>query len=88
MNNFLAMLELCAFYIEYKKVKFKAIGFRGRINVKYFMQTQILRFCKDTAELSSRPFLKITSKSTLFLPAFLHFYIFYQYCRLNFQHVR
>ena len=45
MNNFLAILELCAFYIEYKKVKFKAIGFRGRINVKYFMQTQILRFC-------------------------------------------
>ena len=34
MNNFLAMLELCAFYIEYKKVKFAAINLRGRTNVK------------------------------------------------------
>ena len=29
MNNFLAILELCAFYIEYKKVKFMAINFGG-----------------------------------------------------------
>ena len=42
MNNFLAILELCAFYIEYKKVKFTAINFCGRTNVKYFMQTQVL----------------------------------------------
>ena len=42
MNNFLAIQELCAFYIEYKKVKFIAINIRGRTNVKYFMQTQFL----------------------------------------------
>ena len=39
MNNFLAILELCAFYIENKKLKFTAIDFRGRTNLKYFMQT-------------------------------------------------
>ena len=39
MNNFLAILELFAFYIEPKKVKFKAINFRDETNVKYFMQT-------------------------------------------------
>ena len=69
MNNFLAILELCAFYIECKKVKFTAINFRGRTNVKYFMQRHLLRFCKDTAKVSSLPLLKITTKSTHFLPA-------------------
>ena len=42
MNNFLAMPELCAFYIEYKKVNFMAINFCDGTNVKYFMQTQLL----------------------------------------------
>ena len=37
MNNFLAILELFAFYIYYKKVKFIGINFRGQTNVKYFM---------------------------------------------------
>ena len=69
MNTFLAILELCAFYIEYKKVKFTAINFRGRTNVKHFMQTQFLRFCKDTAKVSSLLLLKITTKSTHFLHA-------------------
>ena len=57
MNNFLAILDLSTFYIEYKKVKLTAINFRGRSNVKYFMQAQVLRL------------LKITTKSTHFLPA-------------------
>ena len=35
MNNFLAILELCAFYIKYKKVKFTAINFCGQTNIKY-----------------------------------------------------
>ena len=48
MNNFLAILELCAFYIECKKVKLTAINFSGPTNIKYFMQTQFLRFCKGT----------------------------------------
>ena len=41
MTNFLAILELelHAFYIKYEKVKFMVINFRGRTNVKYFMQT-------------------------------------------------
>ena len=52
----MVILELCAFYIEHKKVKFTAINFRGRNNVKYFMQTQVLQL------------LKITTKSTHFLP--------------------
>ena len=67
-NNFLAILELRVFYIEYKKIKFTAINFGGRTNVKYFLQTQLLRFCKDTAKVSSLPMLKITTTSTHFLP--------------------
>ena len=69
MNNFLAILELCAFYIEYKKVKFMAINFGGWANAKYFMQSHLLRFCKDTVKVSSLPLLKITTKSTHFLTA-------------------
>ena len=69
MNHFLAILELCAFYIEYKKGKFAAINFRGRTNVKYFMQTQFLRFCKDAAKVYSLPLSKIATKSTHFLLA-------------------
>ena len=48
INIFLALLELCAFYIEFKKVKFTVTNFRGRTNVKHLIQTQLLRFCKDT----------------------------------------
>ena len=33
------------------------------------MQTQLLRFCKDIARVSSYPFLEITTKSIHFLPA-------------------
>ena len=69
MNNFLAILELCAFYIEYKKVKFTAINFCGQTNVKYFMQTQVLRCSKDTAKVSSLPLSKITTESIHFLLA-------------------
>ena len=69
MDNFLAILELCAFYIEYKKVKFTAMNFHGQTNVKYFTETHLLRFCKDTAKVSSLPLLKITTKSTHFLSA-------------------
>ena len=39
-----------------------AINFRGQANVKYFMQTQVLRFYKDTAKVSSLALLKITTK--------------------------
>ena len=69
MNNFLATLELCTFYINHKKVKFMAINCRGRTNVKYFMQTHVFQFCKDTAKVSSRTLLKRTTKSTHFIPA-------------------
>ena len=69
MNSFLAILEFCAFYIEYKKIKFTAINFCGQTNVKYFMQTQLLQFCKDTAKVSFLSLLKLTTKSTHFLPA-------------------
>ena len=69
MNNFLPTLELCAFYIEYLKVKLTIINFRGRTNVKYFIQKQSLRFCKDTPKVSCPPLLKITTKSTHFLSA-------------------
>ena len=51
MNNFLAILEFCSFYIEYKNAKFAGINFRGQTNVKYFMQTQLFQFCKDTAKV-------------------------------------
>ena len=54
MNNFLAILEFCAFYIAYKiHAKFTGINFRGRTNVKYFIQTQLLQFCKDTTQIYS-----------------------------------
>ena len=61
-------MKLCAFYIEYKKVKFTPIDFCGLI-VKYFMHTQRLRFCIDTTKVASLSLLKITTKSTHFLPA-------------------
>ena len=44
------------------------INFRGRVNVKYFMQTQLLQFQKDTTSFFSS-LLKTTTKSTHFLPA-------------------
>ena len=68
MINFLAILELCPFYIEYKKVKLTAIDFRGRTNIKYFMQTQVLRFCKDTSKVCFLPLLRIITKSTRKIP--------------------
>ena len=40
MNNVLAILELCIFYIAFKNEKVQAINFSDQINVKYFMQTQ------------------------------------------------
>ena len=55
MKNSLSLLELCAFYIEYKKVKVMVISFRGRTKGKYFMQTQLLRFCKDIEKVSPLP---------------------------------
>ena len=81
MNNFLTILELYVFYIEYKKVKFMAISFRGRTNVKYFMQTLLLQSFKDTAKFSSLPLLKITTKSTATTTR-------YQYCGLNFKQIK
>ena len=42
------------------------ISFRGRANVKYFMQTKVLRFYQDTAKDFSLPLLQITTKSTHF----------------------
>ena len=68
MNNFLAILEFCAFYIKYKNVKFTGVNFSGQTNVKYFVQTQLSRFCKNTAKVSCLPLLKLTTKSTHLLP--------------------
>ena len=68
MNDFLTMLELCTFYIDYKNVKFKAINFSGRTSVKYFRQAKLLQFCKDTAKVSSPSLLKKTAKPTHSLP--------------------
>ena len=74
MNNFLAILEYEHFTSSIKKKykrKYKNHGnkFFGRTNFKYFMQTDLLQFCKDTVKASSRPLLNITTKSTHFLPA-------------------
>ena len=68
MNDFLTILELCTFYIDYKNVKFKAINFSGRTSVKYFRQAKLLQFCKDTAKVSSPSLLKKTAKPTHSLP--------------------
>ena len=70
VNNFLAILQLCAFHIEYKSAKFTEINFRGPANVKYFMRTQLSQYFEDTAKVSSLPLLKTNAKSTFqFLPA-------------------
>ena len=58
INNILAILELCTFYIEYKNVKFGAINFSDQTKIKNFMQAQLLRFCKDTAKVSSPSFIR------------------------------
>ena len=63
MNNVLELLELFAFYIEFKKVKFTTINFRARTNAKHFMQTQLVPFCEDTAKMFSLLLLKVTTKS-------------------------
>ena len=68
MNNFLAILEFCAFCMEYKNAKFTGINFCGQTSVEYSMQIQHLRFYKDTAKVFLS-LLKITTKSTHFLPA-------------------
>ena len=52
-----------------------AINFRGRSNAKYFTQTQVLRFYKDTPKVSSLPLLKRTTKLTRRRT--------YQYCGLT-----
>ena len=57
MNDFLTMLELCTFYIDYKNVKFKVINFSGRTCVKYFRQTKLLQFCKTRYCKGFFPFL-------------------------------
>ena len=67
-NNFLAILELCTFYIEYKTVKFKAINFTDQTNVKYFMQAQLLWFCKDTAKVSSPSYVTNNFQINIFPP--------------------
>ena len=36
-NNFLAVLEFCAFCVEYNNEKFMEINFRSRANVKHFI---------------------------------------------------
>ena len=77
MNNVFAILELCAFYMEYKNAKLTEISFRGRNNVKYFMQTQLLRFGKDTAKVSSL-LLKTPTQHIFSLQRGR-----YQYCGLN-----
>ena len=39
MNNFLAILELCAFYIEYKNAKFTELTFLIEPVLNIFLQT-------------------------------------------------
>ena len=41
MNYVLAILGLCTYYIEYKKVKFKTINCNGQTIVKYFMNAKV-----------------------------------------------
>ena len=68
MNNFLATLELCAFYIEYKKVKFTTINFGVEPILNILCKHRFCDFVK-IPQVSSLPLLKITTKSTHFLPA-------------------
>ena len=67
-----------------KKVKFMAINFRSRTNVKDFMQTQILRFCKGTAKFSSLPMLKYLLNQHIFSLQRKK----YQYCGLNLKQIK
>ena len=60
---------MCILHRGRINVNLTQINFCGRTNVKYFMQTQLLRFCKDTAKVSPLPLLKTNTKSTHSLPA-------------------
>ena len=67
MNNFLALLEFGAFYIEYKNVKFTTINSRGRTRVKITTKsTHFLRAKKKIPilwiELRTNKTQKFTSK--------------------------
>ena len=61
-----------------------AINFRGRTNVKYCMQTQLLAFYKDTAKVSSLPLLKKLLNQHIFSLRRKK----YQYCVLNFKQIK
>ena len=83
-TNFLAILELYAFYIEYNKLKFTEINFGGQTSVIYFTQVQRLQFCKDTAKVPSLPLLKQLLNQHSFSLSRRR----YQYCGLNFKQIK
>ena len=71
MNNFLPILELCVFYIEYRTVKFS----KKERQLTFVVEPMLNILCKhsfcdfvDTAKVSSLPLLKITTKPKHFLP--------------------
>ena len=75
---------ICILHRVQKGIKFMAINFRGRTNVKCFMQTQLLRFCQDTGKVSALPLLKVCTKWTYFFPARRR----YHYCGLTLKQIK
>ena len=78
MNNFLAILELCAFYIGYKKVKFMAINFRSQTDVKCLTQSgkkivhRKIRINKQHNFSKNSYFLLLSSFRSIYLHKSMH----------------
>ena len=74
---------MCILHRGRINVNLTQINFCGRTNVKYFMQTQLLRFCKDTAKVSSPPLVKILDLHIFSLRRRI-----YEYYGLNFKQIK
>ena len=68
MNNFLAVLEFCAFYIEYKNAKLTGINFVVELMLNILCKHSFSYFVKISQKFLPS-LVKITTKSTHFVPA-------------------
>ena len=67
MNNFLAVLELGTFYVDYNKnVKFKTINFSGQTNI--LCRRSFCDIVKIPQKFLLLPMLEITTIPIYFLP--------------------
>ena len=69
MNTFLVILELYAFYIEHKKVKFMQLTFEVEPMLNILSKHSFCSFVKIMRKFFPFPLLKTTTKSTHFFSA-------------------